>query len=56
MIEEEKQEREVLEFCAALTHASAVADIYRIYHLDGDSRSITTEKSFTVYLATLLLG
>ena len=45
----------LLELCAALTHASAVADIYQIYHLNGDSRSITTEKSFTVYLATLLL-
>ena len=51
MIKEEGQEREVLEFCAALTHASAVADIYQIYHLNGDSRSITTERLLTVYLA-----
>ena len=56
MIEEEEQGREVLELCAALTLASAVADIYQIHHLNGDSRSITTGKNFTIYLATLLIG
>ena len=54
MIEEEEQRREVLELCAALTLASAVADIYQIY-LDGDLRSTTKEKNFTVHLTTLLL-